>query len=80
MVVNLVGKRREVKANIERIGQAFDHQLVALAPCEDNIVVLAGALPRPDVELLRRRALKLRASSGLNLTRVVSKWVKAQKS
>jgi spermidine synthase len=79
MTVNLIGKRREVKANIERIGRAFEHQVVALDRCEENTVVLAGVLPRLDVKELRRRALRLREASGLNLARAVSKLVKAQK-
>jgi spermidine synthase len=79
MAANLIGKRREVKAYIERIERAFDHQVVALDRCEENTVVFAGGLPRLDVKELRRRALKFRTSSGLNLTRAVAKLVKAQK-
>ncbi|MEQ1881596.1 MAG: fused MFS/spermidine synthase [Burkholderiales bacterium] len=79
MAVNLIGKRQEVKAYIERIRRAFDHQVVALDRCEENTVVLAGALPRLDVKELRKRALKLRASAGLNLTRTIFKLVRAQK-
>lgn len=80
MAVNLLGKKRDKQASIERLAQAFDDRVLALPPCDENTVVLTatGAPVRASFDSLQAAAEKLRARTGLNLLPTLRKAFKAR--
>lgn len=70
LAVNLFGDRRGFRAGVERIRAAFDGRCLALPACAGgNVIALAAAgapLAVPLAEL-RRRAVELKRTTGLDL-------------
>lgn len=72
MAVNLFGKHKSCKVNVDNIARAFDGRVLALPPSDRGNVIVFG-FAGPDSELvwseLRSRAAALRASTGLEFSR-----------
>lgn len=68
--VNLFGQLRGFKAQLQRLGKAFDGRVLDLPECDSgNVVALAGVPGGRAFELdaLKARALDLKAATGLDL-------------
>ena len=76
VAINLLGRSRDYKGNLERIQSAFDDRALPIPPCESgNVIVLAAAGEPICVGLddLREQAAALKEKTGLNLLPVVSR-------
>jgi spermidine synthase len=74
LAVNLFGRTRRFDASINRIARTFDDRIIVLPPSEGGNVIAFGVCGREDsltLPDLKKRALSLRAASGLNLTNLV---------
>ena len=72
MAVNLFGKHKSCKVNIDNIARAFDGRMLALPPSErGNVIVFGFAGPESESAWseLRARATALRTSTGLEFPR-----------
>lgn len=70
LAVNLVTRSRGARPSLDRLRQAFDDRVLAIAPSEaGNIVAIAAAGDEVDEtwEALRARASRLQAATGLRL-------------
>ena len=70
LAVNLVTRSRSARPSLDRLRQAFDDRVLAIAPSEaGNIVAIAAAGDEIDEtwEELRARAGRLQAATGLRL-------------
>ena len=72
MAVNLFGKHKSCKVNVDNIARAFDGRVLALPPSDRGNVIVFG-FAGTDSELLwselRSRAAALRAATGLEFSR-----------
>lgn len=74
IAVNLFGRTRRFDASINRIAHAFDDRVIVLPPSEGGNVIALAVCGREDsvtLSELKKRALSLRAATGLNLTNLV---------
>lgn len=78
---NMFGRSRKYGPSLKRLGEAFDTRALAFPSCDSgNVVAFAArgeaiSIPLPE---LRRRALALRATTGLDLRPTVSKLEEAK--
>lgn len=76
VAINLLGRSRDFKGSLERIGEAFDGRAHALPACSSGNVIALAAAGNPirlAVEDLRESAQALKASTGLNLLPAISR-------
>ena len=70
LAVNLLSRRRDFRASVRRLQEAFDGHAMAFPSCDSgNAIALAAAPPTPAVPLgeLKAAATRLKRDTGLNL-------------
>jgi len=80
LAVNLFGRARRYGPSIQRMSEAFDTRAMAFPSCDSgNVIAFAARGEAVDVSaaMLRERAARLAADSGLDLRPTVSRLEKA---
>ncbi len=81
MCVNLLGRSRGFRTSVQRMADAFDNRVVALASCDSGNVIAFAATGEPiDLSFpeLRLRAAKLRRETALNLLPTLARLTATQ--
>jgi spermidine synthase len=76
VAINLLGRSRDFKGNLERIGEAFEGRLLALPGCDSGNVIALAATGDPvhlALDDLRDSAHALKERTGLNLAPTISR-------
>ena len=81
LCVNLLSRRRDFRASVGRIEEAFEGRAIAFPSCDNgNAIALAtvAASPPPTLDELGAEALALKRATGLNLLPTLARLARAR--
>jgi len=81
LCANLLSRRKDFRGSIERLEAAFDGHAISFASGDSGNAIALGAIaasPAPTFEELKRAALQLKKTSGLNLLPTLARLARSR--